>query len=101
MFSQASDTLTESVQFMQFDSCGNLYVYEPGAGCSEVPQKIDQGFTQEDLQLSLDVNCQDDDKQQVWEHYPKIASKDIYKLGLNRGVASMQLRKERRSVCYG
>ena len=36
---------SESVQFMQFDAEGNLYIYEPGAGCSGVPCKIPQGFS--------------------------------------------------------
>ena len=50
-----------SVQFMQFDSDGNLYVYEPGTGCSCTPHRIDQGFTQEDLQLSLSGAGSNDD----------------------------------------
>ena len=45
------DEKPESVQFMQFDVEGNLFVYEPGAGCSGVPRKIPQGFTQDDLDL--------------------------------------------------
>ena len=46
----------ESVQFMQFDADGNLFVYEPGAGYSGIPRKIQQGFSQEDLQF-VTPNC--------------------------------------------
>ena len=31
---------------MQFDSDGNLYVYESGAGCLGVPHKIPQDCTE-------------------------------------------------------
>ena len=50
---QYSEESGNSVQFMQFDSNGNLYVYQPGAGCSGTPCKIEQGFSQEEL-LSCD-----------------------------------------------
>ena len=53
MLSQ-EDSKSESVQFMQFDKEGNLYVYKPGAGCSGIPHKIPQGFTQDDLDI---VTC--------------------------------------------
>ena len=34
----------ESVQYFQFDQTGNLYVYEPGAGCSGPCVKVEPGF---------------------------------------------------------
>ena len=38
---------------MQFDSEGNLYIYEPGAGCSGRPRKIPQGFSSDDLEFDV------------------------------------------------
>ena len=33
----------EDVQYFQFDSDGNMYVYEPGAGCTGVVRKVAPG----------------------------------------------------------
>ena len=57
----------ESVQFMQFDCEGNLYVYPPGAGCSGIPRKIPQGFSQEDLS---------GDNLNVSQHSAEVVGKD-------------------------
>ena len=34
---------TESVQFFQFDSHGNMFMYPPGAGCSGEPTFVPPG----------------------------------------------------------
>ena len=31
---------SEDVQYMRFDSCGNLYLYEPGAGMSGEAKRV-------------------------------------------------------------
>ena len=33
----------EDVQYFQFDSNGNMYVFEPGAGCSGLARKVEPG----------------------------------------------------------
>ena len=33
----------EDVQYFQFDSDGNMYIYEPGAGCSGIPRRVEPG----------------------------------------------------------
>ena len=33
----------ETVQFFQFDSEGNMYMFEPGAGCTGVPKFVPPG----------------------------------------------------------
>ena len=32
------------MQYFQFDNDGNMFVYEPGAGCSGLCVKVDAGF---------------------------------------------------------
>ena len=33
----------EDVQYFKFDELGNMYVYEPGAGCSGLAEKVSPG----------------------------------------------------------
>ena len=33
----------EDIQFFQFDKDGNMFVYEPGAGCTGIPKKVAPG----------------------------------------------------------
>ena len=85
----------ESVQFMQFESEGNLYVYPPGPGCSGIPCKIPQGFSQEDL---------DDDNLDVSQHCTEVDGKDygginmlkasnLHRIVPQVGVSSNRLRR--------
>ena len=46
----------ESVQYFQFDKDGNMFVNEPGAGCSGQCVKVDPGFD-EDFTRSLFTEC--------------------------------------------
>ena len=39
----------EDVQYFQFDKEGNMYIFEPGAGCTGVPRMVQPG---EELHLS-------------------------------------------------
>ena len=39
----------EDVQYFQFDQHGNMYIFEPGAGCTGVPKLVQPG---EELHLS-------------------------------------------------
>ena len=39
----------EDVQYFQFDQEGNMFIYEPGAGCTGVPRKVEPG---EELHLN-------------------------------------------------
>ena len=34
---------SEDIQYFQFDSSGNMYVFEPGAGMSGIAKKIEPG----------------------------------------------------------
>ena len=76
-----SDRHEDVVQFMQFDSDGNLFIFEPGAGCTGTPRMIKQGFSQEDLLFSSGKNGQD-----ITEHVPNdvsnMISKDVKSLAL-------------------
>ena len=47
---------SEDVQYFQFDSEGNMYIYEGGAGCTGIPRKVAPG---EELHLSNGVNITD------------------------------------------
>ena len=62
----------KSVQFMQFDSDGNLYIYEPGAGCSGIPRKFPQGFTQDDLSFTKSGND--------WNKFSTVGAMNIHKI---------------------
>ena len=44
VFLNSSTAKSESVQYFQFDKDGNLYVFEPGAGCLGPCVKVDSGF---------------------------------------------------------
>ena len=33
----------EDVQYFQFDKDGNMFIYEPGAGCTGVPKLVPPG----------------------------------------------------------
>ena len=85
----------ESVQFMQFDKEGNLYVYEPGAGCSGVPRKIEQGFTEEQLSLTSST-CYETQISQSWEKFPKLEPENVHKLVPKYGLISMETCKSQR-----
>ena len=41
---------SEDVQYFQFDKDGNMYVYEPGSGCTGVTRKVEPG---EELHLGV------------------------------------------------
>ena len=89
----------ESVQFMQFDNKGNLYVFQAGAGCSGVPRKIEQGFTQEDLDLTqIKSEVPDSTVQQDSKRFTKLPSKNVFRCVPQNGVAAVETRKLRRSV---
>ena len=53
---------------MQFDVKGNLFVYEPGVRCLGVVHKIDQGFTQEELQM-VTSGFSKDDEETIWNKF--------------------------------
>ena len=40
---------SEDIQYSQFDKEGNMFIFEPGAGCTGVPRKVEPG---EELHLS-------------------------------------------------
>ena len=40
---------SESIQYFQFDSTGNLFVFEPGAGCSGPCVKVEPGFEMSEI----------------------------------------------------
>ena len=65
---------SDSVQFMQFDSDGNLFIYKPGAGCSGIAQKIPQGFTQDDLSFTGSSKSTDS-----WSKFASVSKVDIHK----------------------
>ena len=81
---------SESVQFMQFDAEGNLYVYEPGAGCSGVPCKIPQGFSQEDLKSPGEVTSVT--KIEDSSTFGNVISNDVHCLVPKVGVSSLRLK---------
>ena len=72
-------TTSESVQFMQFDAKGNLFVYEPGDRCSGTPHKIDQEFTQEELEIVTSGDKQDADEP-IWNKFGKLESTKLHRL---------------------
>ena len=74
------------VQFMQFDSDGNLFVFEPGAGCTGTPHKIEQGFLQEDLLFSSEYQCQ-----VITQHVPNDVEEKITKIGNGLAVKNHRL----------
>ena len=49
---------SEGVQYFQFDSQGNLYVFEPGVGCSGPCVKVEPGFEMKEIsQISTFSNA--------------------------------------------
>ena len=85
----------ESVQFMQFESEGNLYVYEPGAGCSGIPRKIEQGFTQDELNLTS-TPSDDVCSSQFVERFPKLKSENIHKFVPKSGLVTIETHRTNR-----
>ena len=81
---------SESIQFMQFDSEGNLLIYEPGAGCSGVAHKIPQGFTQDDLQFTQSS------KSSKCNKFVSVPNKDIHKIVTTSSIKPLSLRQGRR-----
>lgn len=81
---------SESIQFMQFDSEGNLLIYEPGAGCSGVAHKIPQGFTQDDLQFTQSS------KSSKCNKFVSVPNKDIHKIVTTSPIKPLSLRQGRR-----
>ena len=81
---------SESVQFMQFDSEGNLFIYEPGAGCLGFAHKIPQGFTQDDLQFTQSS------KSSEWNKFVSVPNKDIHKIVTRSPIKPSFLRQGRR-----
>ena len=75
---------SEFVQFMQFDSEGNLFVFEPGCGCSGVPRKVSQGLTQDEMMSVFDN--QNYDKSTT---FGQLSQKDVYKLVPKPGASAM------------
>ena len=76
----------ESVQFMQFDSDENLFVYEPGAGCPAIPCKIPQGFTQDDLNYTTPKLSK----------FPKVSAKDVHRIVSKKSVKPLSIGGGRR-----
>ena len=80
-------TQSEDVQYMRFDSCGNLYLYEPGAGMSGIPRKV--------IELGSDEVIYDDTKPFVeggkknngFGKFKGLASDQIHRVVPSRGVA--------------
>ena len=85
----------ESVQFMQFDGEGNLYVYLPGAGCSGIPRKISQGFSQDDLDNDTSHGFQDstDMVGKDLSGFSKLKSSNVHKIIPQAGVSTDRLTK--------
>ena len=76
---------------MQFDCDGNLYVYEPEAGCSGTPRKIPQGFTQEDLDFTGSSKSTDG-----WNRFPSIAQQDVHRIVTKNPIKTLTMRKSSR-----
>ena len=82
---------SDSVQFMQFDSDGNLFVYEPGAGCSGIACKIPQGFTQDDLSFTGSSKSTDG-----WSRFASVPTVNIHKITAKATVKLIPLCTTRR-----
>ena len=82
---------SDSVQSMQFDSDGNLFIYEPGAGCSGIAQKIPQGFTQDDLSFTGSSKSTDS-----WSKFASVPKVDIHKITPKATVKPVSLHTTRR-----
>ena len=68
---------SDSVQFMQFHSDGNLSIYEPGAGCLGKAHKIPQGFTQEDLSFTGSSKSTDG-----WSKFASVPTVNIFTVNI-------------------
>ena len=84
---------------MQFDCDGNLYVYEPGAGCSGISHKIPQGFSQEDLKSDKSLDCHSSgyvsqDISKDLKGLTTLKSSNIHKSVPKIGVTGLPLRKK-------
>ena len=83
---------------MQFDCDGNLFIYEPGAGCLGVPCKIPQGFTQEEME---NISSSDNKDGQPlsgseWNKFPKIDTRIVHRITPKVPVNSVSVQNGRR-----
>ena len=65
-------------------------MYEPGAGCLGIPRKIQQGFSQEDLQF-VTPNCSQHVTEDVTDEVTKpgkLLTRNIHRLVPKVGVSS-------------
>ena len=76
---------------MQFDSDGNLFVYEPGAGCLGTPRKIPQGFTQEDLDFNASKQYTNG-----WNKFASIPKVHVHRIVGQNAVKTFSMRTEKR-----
>ena len=83
----------ESVQFMQFDVERNLFIYEPGAGCSRTPRKITQGFSEEDLKFCNQIPSAGCSQQvtSLGNMFGESLASDIHRFVPKVGVSSSRL----------
>ena len=79
------------VQFMQFDSNGYLYVFEPGCGCLGVARKVSQGCTQEEMMSVFDGNADGKTtkfpivpKENIHKIIPKVAASALVSVNSKR-----------------
>ena len=96
---------SQSVQFMQFDKEGNLFVFEPGAGCSGIARKIPQGFSQEDLEFTNeDLYASStqpfEPKCEIVEESKSNFLLKVHKLVPQSGMSSLRLRSRFVPVSY-
>ena len=82
---------SEVVQFMQFDCEGNLFVFEPGCGCSGVPRKVSQGSTQQEM-----LSVFDDKNDSKSKEIVKLGQENVYKLKPSAGASAMINTSSRR-----
>ena len=69
-----------SVQFMHLDLKCNLFAYQHGARCSGIPHKIEQDFTQEELELVTSGSHGQDNKP-IWNKFNKVLLTEVHRLG--------------------
>ena len=72
----------EDVQYMKFDSQGNLYLYEPGSGISGVPHKVIEFGSDEIVYDLNENNTKEQDK--------KVKVESVNRLVPKRGASALR-----------
>ena len=72
----------EDVQYMKFDSQGNLYLYEPGSGISGVPRKVIEFGSDEIVYDLNENNTKEQDK--------KVKVESVNRLVPKRGASALR-----------